>query len=392
MINDAARSAGLRSFFMAGFECASQRRADGRRLDLLESTGHARHAASDYAMALRHGLKSARDGMRWHLIETAPGRYDWSSVAPMAEAAARAGMQVIWDLCHYGYPDHVDIWSAAFPERFASFAKAAAGYLTSFSDDPPYFCPVNEMSFWAWAGGDQARFNPRATRRGPELKLQLARAAIAATSAIREVAPDARFIVAEPSIHVAPSGAGPKSRVEAEAYRLAQFEVHDMLIGRRNPELGGSVETLDIVGLNFYPDNQWRLGRATIPFGHHDYRPFREMLLETYERYRRPVIVSETGAEGSARASWLHYVAGEIAAAIDAGAPVEGLCLYPVLDYPGWANDRLCEVGLFGQPEADGGRKVYQPLAEELARQTARFTARSGDETGRVVPLRRDAS
>ena len=30
------------------------------------------------------------------------------------------------------------------------------------------------------------------------------------------------------------------------------------------------------------------------------------------------------------------------------GVQVEGICLYPVLDYPGWENGRTCEVGLLG--------------------------------------------
>jgi hypothetical protein len=387
------RTAGFHSFLLAGFECATQRRADGKRLDLLASTAHDRHAAADYRLIRRHGMRAARDGMRWHLIEKAPGFYDWSSVAPMAAAAAAAGVQIVWDLCHYGYPDGLDIWSPAFPERFARFSRAAARFLAHQSDEVPYFCPVNEMSFWAWAGGDMARFNPCALGRGGELKRQLARAAIQSIEAIREVEPRARFMVAEPSIHVCPNGDGPRAAADAENYRLAQFEAHDMLTGARAPELGGSPDKLDIVGVNFYPDNQWVLGGRTIALGEHNYRPFREMLLETARRYGRPVIVSEFGAENTARPAWLYYVAQEVAAAREAGANIEAMCLYPVLDYPGWENDRRCEVGLFGVAEPDGERAVYAPLAEELERQRLRFegVAQVAAEP-QVVPMRREAS
>ena len=75
------------AFFLAGFECSTQRRADGRRLDLLEGTGHFRHAASDYETMSRHGMRTVRDGVRWHLIEAHPGRYELSSFLPMLEAA-----------------------------------------------------------------------------------------------------------------------------------------------------------------------------------------------------------------------------------------------------------------------------------------------------------------
>ncbi|MCL6568228.1 MAG: beta-glucosidase, partial [Meiothermus silvanus] len=86
-----------------------------------------------------------------------------------------------------------------------------------------------------------------------------------------------------------------------------------------------------------------------------------------YGRYRRPLFVAETGAENEARAPWLAYVAGEVQAAIKAGIPVEGICLYPVADYPAWDDGRRCRVGLLGYPDPQGQRPVYPPLAQELA-------------------------
>lgn len=386
-------SAGFRSFFVAGFECSAHRRADGVRLDLVAATRHDRFAAADYARIAGHGMRTARDGMRWHLIERAPGFYDFASVLPMLRAAREAGVQVIWDLCHYGYPDRLDIWSAQFPERFARFARAAAQVVRDESDEVPVYCPVNEMSYWAWAGGDMRLFNPMARGRGAELKRQLARATIAAIDAVRSVDPRARFICAEPGIHVLPAGGGDARAADADGYRLSQFEAHDMLTGAREPELGGSPDKLDIVGVNFYPQNQWVLGGGTVPMGHHDYRPFSDMLREVAARYGRPVFVSEAGAEGTARAAWLHYVADEVAAARAAGAAVEGVCLYPILDYPGWDNERMCETGLFGPANDAGDRTTYQPLADEIARQRPRFEAPDAErEAGVVVPLRREGA
>lgn len=384
-------SAGLQSFFVAGFECSSHRRADGLRLDLIDATGHDRLVAADFARLAGLGVRTMRDGMRWHLVEKAPGFYDWSSVLPMLRAARDARVQVIWDLCHYGYPDKLDIWSSAFPERFARFAKEAARVVSSESDDVPYYCPVNEMSYWAWAGGDMRLFNPMARRRGAELKRQLARASIAAIEAVRTVDPRARFVTAEPTIHVAPGSA--EDRAAAEGYRLSQYEATDMIAGRLHPELGGSPDKLDIVGVNFYPQNQWVLGGGTIPMGHHNYRPFREMLAETADRYGRPLIVSETGAEGGGRAAWLHYVCDEVATARAGGVNVEALTLYPILDYPGWDNGRICEVGLFSMPNARGERELFQPLADELARRLPMFEgAERRDLPDGVVSIRRGAA
>ncbi len=235
------------------------------------------------------------------------------------------------------------------------------------SDTVPFYCPVNEISFWAWAGGDHARMHPNALGRGPELKRQLACAAIRAVEAVRDVAPDARFIQAEPLIHVAGHPDMPETAAGAEKHRVAQFEAFDMIAGRSAPELGGSEAHLDIVGVNFYPENQLVRGGATIPLGHWMYRPLRHLLIEVGARYGRPVLLSETGAEGSNGAGWLRYVGGEVRAARRAGVPVEGICLYPVMDYPGWQNDRPCRCGLIRSGGDWRERSVDEELLDQLA-------------------------
>jgi beta-glucosidase/6-phospho-beta-glucosidase/beta-galactosidase len=358
---------GLSSFFLGGFECSSHRRFDGRRLDLTEATGHGAFAARDYRLLRDHGLCVARDGVRWHLIEQEDEGYDWSSFTPMLDAARDAGVDVIWDLCHYGWPDHLDIWTADFPQRFARFAAATASVIRSRMQAAPKVCVVNEMSFWAWAGGDVASINPSARGRGAALKRQLIRMAVEATRAIKDVEPDATFFCSEPVINV--PAASDDRRALARVFHEAQYEALDMLLGRKAPELGGFEEAIDYVGVNFYPDNQWHLHGPTIPFGHNGYRAFSDMLREVWRRYRKPIVVTETGAEGSARAAWLHYVCDEVRHALEDGVQVAGVCLYPVVDYPGWDNDRHCPVGLFSHPDRQGRREVYQPLAIELRRQ-----------------------
>src|SRR5205809_605561 len=119
------------SFFQAGFECSSHRRRDGVRLDLIRATGHDKHAVQDYRLCKQLGFETIRDGLRWHLIERSPGRYDWSSWLTMLEAAEEAGLQIIWDLFHYGSPDHVDQAGPDFAQRFTDFALAAVELLRS---------------------------------------------------------------------------------------------------------------------------------------------------------------------------------------------------------------------------------------------------------------------
>ncbi|KPW26022.1 beta-glucosidase [Pseudomonas cannabina] len=363
------------SFVMGGFECASHRRRDGVRLDLLHSTAHDRWAGEDYAAMAACGIRTVRDGLRWHLIETSPYHYDWSSFLPMLRAARRQGTQVIWDLCHYGLPDDIDIWRPQFVERFAHFAAAVAQLIKDEGETAPFYSPINEISFWSWAGGEVAYFNPCATNRAMELKQQLVRASIAAIEAIREVEPNARFIQAEPLIHVVAASRRSSDIEAAERYRRAQFEAWDLLSGRLWPGLGGQPDYLDLLGVNFYPHNQWVLNGGRLTPDEPEYRPFRGMLRELSTRYGKPLLISETGAEGDQRLPWLRYVSEEVSKAMINGVPIEGMCWYPILDYPGWDDNRHCPAGLLGYVDSQGQRAVLQSLQEGLNNSAELFGA-----------------
>ena len=364
------------SFFLGGFECASHRRQDGRRLDLIDACEHDRCAEADYGALGRQGIRTVRDGLRWHRIEERPNHHDFSSFLPMLRAAHAGGpgrrTQVVWDLCHYGYPDHLDIWRPGFVDALARFARATARVVRSESDEVPFYCVVNEASYWSWAGGEHAMISPHATGRGLELKHQLTRAAIAGIEAIREVDPRARFVHIDPLIRAHPAS---NDDVESAAsYDRSQFDGWLLLAGDLWPGLGGKPSYLDIVGVNFYPHNQWEHGGEshgrTIALGDPRFQPLRELLGRVAATFgHRPILVAETGAEGDQRAPWLRYVGEEVRAALRAGVPVEGVCLYPVLDYPGWTDERHCPTGLLGYPDAEGRRPVCNELAAELARQ-----------------------
>ncbi len=354
---------------MGGFECSTHRTEDGRRLDLVASTGHDRFAEQDYERLRSVGIRVAREGLRWHLIEREPGKLDFASVRPMVRAALANEVQVVWDLCHYGWPDWLDIWSAEFVRSFARLARGFVRWVLEESDEPVFVTPVNEISFFSWAAGHEGIFFPHAEGRGAELKSQLVRAAIAAIDAVREEDPRARILHTDPVINVTAHPGRPQDAAAAEAYRRAQFEAMDMLAGRARPELGGGPAYVDLIGLNYYHDNQWRYrtGRK-IPRGHADYQPLSVLLGEWARRYERPMILAETGIEGGARAEWLRWVASEIARALSEGTDVRGICLYPIVNHPGWTNDRHCYNGLWDYADDQGNRVLYEPLAKELRR------------------------
>lgn len=62
----------------------------------------------------------------------------------------------------------------------------------------------------------------------------------------------------------------------------------------------------------------------------------------------------------------------------DQGADVEGVSIFPVVDYPSWADDRRSPGGLFGLPDANGNRTICEPYALELRSQHIRMKSLGG--------------
>ena len=207
---------------------------------------------------------------------------------PALEAAEQASVQVIWDLFHYGSPDHVDQAAPDFPDRFAEFA--ARGAQSAAVGQQPAAAGLPAQRDQLSCHGRSRSNISRAS--GPKkvgwFKRQLVRTATTAARAIRQHWPEATLVWAEPLVHVAPHSHRRAEVRAAEQYRQGQFEAYDWIIGRAEPELGGDPSFVDVVGLNFYPHNQWYYRGPTIPMGHHEYRPLADMLLEVADRYGKP--------------------------------------------------------------------------------------------------------
>ena len=363
----------FRSFWQAGFESASHINRAGVRLDMIRQTAHDRHIAQDYARLPMMGINVVREGIRWHLVDRS-GQFDFSSLRPMVAVAADHQIQVLWTLCHYGTPDGVDFFSPSFVDRFARYAGAVARFIRDTGNDIPCYTPINEISFLAWGAGDVGYIYPFGIKRATELKRNLVRATIAAMEAIWREDPRARFLQCDPCIYVVPPPGRPDLARAAADMTEAQYEAWDMLAGGYHPDLGGHPRYLDIVGANYYHSNQWELPRVKMAWdeGEPDSRrlPFHQLLDRLYRRYRRPLIVSETSHVGEGRARWLREIGYEVREARKSGIPVEGICIYPIIDRPDWDNfDHWHHSGLWDLEHRSGRmeRQVCSEYAVELA-------------------------
>jgi UDP-galactopyranose mutase len=376
------------SFWMASFEGSDHINRYGEALALNQLTGHQGQAGADYERAAQFQMRTVRESVGWRLSER-DGQFDFSHLEPRARAAAAGGAQVIWTLLHYGWPGDIDILSDAFVQRFARYAAATAAHLARYSAAAPVYAPIHEISYLAWAlcESDLTQPGQRDLRgRSTIVKRQLVRAALAACDAIWSVDPRARILHTDPLVHIAAPAGRPELEAAAASQRESRFEAWDMLSGRAAPELGGAPRYLDLIGLNYFPGNQWELGSGRA-LDWHLRDPRRadlcDLLAEVHRRYGRPLLIAETGHTGVGRGAWIREVADQVRIALALGVPVRGICLYAVVDRPDWNNPSHWhssglwdfEAGADGKPErrlnhayAADLRVAQESLSEQLRR------------------------
>ena len=151
-----------------------------------------------------------------------------------------------------------------------------------------------------------------------------------------------------------------------------------MLCGWEAPHLGGDIRYLDIMGVNYYPRNQWFLNSTMLsrddPFTGHCETSWRRCTSGIRGR------CSSLSRQNEERAAWLRYVCDEVSAARHNGVPVDGITLYPIVNYPAWDNGYDLHNGLWDYPDENGERPLYLPLAEELRRQQQNFGEANGED------------
>jgi len=333
----------FKSFLMGGFECADQQNAFGRRVDLYKISGHDRFLEEDYDQLNQIGIETIREGIRWSVVETKPYEYDWSEVERIIKVSQEKNIQVVWDICHFGFPDDLTPLHPMFPRRFSQICREfVIKYRSMVPEGLLVVTPINEVSFISWLGGDVRGTSPYCVGQGWEVKYALMKAYIEGIEMMKEIDPSVRILITEPLISIVSNNPGNNEAVLfAEEKHFEQFQVHDILSGAMCPELRGKPEYLDIIGVNYYYDNQWiNETHEFLPWAEEPPHPlFRSLhsLVETvFARYGRPIIIAETSHPGEDRAKWIRSISKECISILTSGLPLLGCCFYPLIDRPDW--------------------------------------------------------
>jgi hypothetical protein len=229
------------------------------------------------------------------------------------DAARHAGVQAIWDLLHYHRNQD--------PVRCAKIAAQAS--LAVNGNERLWLCPVNEPSLYPMLAG-----MPR--HEAVDMAVTMAKVA-------RDHHPNVGILTNDPI-----TGIGER-----------QFEATDAIV---------SAIDVDVVGVNYYPHT----ARTTLV----------KVLLATWRRYRKPIMVSETSWHdghpvhhrrhpGLHKGGWLRHVIEQVEVARFHGAHVVGVCWYPIVDCPPWHAPHSSSRWSHGLIRKD--LSVDNALAAELA-------------------------
>jgi len=350
------------TFFMGGFECADHINRSGTRINLLHETAHSEKVYTDYALLVQAGIKTVREGICWSDVETIPYAYDFTEVRRRIDAANYFGIQQIWDLCHFGYPDDLIPTHPLFADRFSTLCLAFATFFKAYTDNTLYVIPINEISFLSWHSGDMRGTVPFAVNSGFDIKYHLCKAAIKGIETLKKVIPDCRILTIEPLIRIHDNVFCPDAE-RVHQMNEDQYQAMDIIGGYMCPELGGDPSYLDILGFNYYYNNQWvHYGPTLVWDDENEPGTKLSTLLDmAYRRYQRPIVLSETGHFGEDRAKWMRYITDECKQALFNGVELEGICIYPVIDRPDWDDLSYysnCGIWDFGHGKE---RVVHEP-------------------------------
>jgi beta-glucosidase/6-phospho-beta-glucosidase/beta-galactosidase len=366
---------------MGGYECADHINRRGERVNLLAETQHDQRVHSDYELLKETGIRTVREGICWSRIEKEPYVYDFREVGERIRAAEEHGIQQVWDLCHFGYPDDLMPTHPKFADRFAALCEMFAVYYGSLTEQPLIVTPINEISFLSWHSGEVRGTVPFAVNSGFDIKYHLCKAAIEGIRALRSVDPSCRILLTEPLTEVH-AGCATHSAEEISTINEHQFQAMDIIGGYLCPELGGSPEYLDLLGFNYYHNNQWEHCGEPLkwwPEACQKRIPLHQLLLKAWNRYQRPMVLAETGYFGEGRVKWLEEITAECITAMQQGVNLQGICIYPLLDRPDWDDlSTWCQCGLWdldANKDRIPCKEYLDALQESMQRMSAAQTA-----------------
>jgi len=385
--------------FATGIECSNptikgRGRSGRQRRDLLEECGHYKHWKKDFALVRELGLKVLRYHLPYHRTHLAPGKYDWEFADLVMAEMQKLDIEPILDLLHFGVPDWLgDFQNPELPVHFADYAEAVAKRYPWVR----YYTPVNEIFVTAKFSAKEGVWNEclKNDKAFVTAIKHCVAASILGNHALARLRPDCVIVQSESAEYIHDMQAAPSQQIKLE--NKLRFVPLDLLYAHPFDsdvccylmDNGLSREELDwfmkgeppgyqIMGNDYYGKNEHIL----LPDGKkcegEDVLGWYQITKEYYERYKKPVMHTETNVlDADKAANWLWKQWVNILRMRRDGVPVLGFTWYSLTDQIDWdialAKKRgtVNACGLFDlQRRPRPVAQAYRQLLEEFGQIT----------------------
>ncbi len=383
----------LKFMFAVGIECSCPKISGGYRVDEMRDTGHYENWQKDLSLVTDLGLRYLRYGPPIYRIFKAPGEYDWSFLDPVMARMQELKLRPIIDLVHFGLPDWLgDFQNPDWPKHVADYAHA-------FAERYPwvqYYTPVNEIYITAQFSAAFGWWNEMLTTdRGFVCNIKhCVQAAILSMQRILEVRPDAIFIYSESTEYVHPGS--PKvveNAIFLNERRFLSLDLlfsHDVTATMYRYLMSSGMSDLEyqwfrdqatrdlrshcIMGTDYYITNEHILHEDGRSSGVGDVYGYYVITRQYFDRYRLPVMHTETNRANGQAVEWLWKEWMNLLRLREDGVPIIGFTWFGLIDMVDWdsaltkPNKKVNKVGLYSLDRRP--RKVareYKRLVESYA-------------------------
>ncbi|HYP15082.1 MAG TPA: family 1 glycosylhydrolase, partial [Bryobacteraceae bacterium] len=301
----------------------------------------------------------------------------------------------IVDLFHFGVQDWIgNFQNTDFPELFAAYASA-------FAQRFPWvqlYTPVNEMFICATFSAAYGWWNEQLSSDKAFVTAlkHIVKANVLAMAAILEIRADAIFIQSESSEYF--HADEPDAIRNAEILNARRFLSLDLNYGRRVDSemyeflmdsgmtreeyhffLKNHLRQHCIMGNDYYVTNEHRVAPDGKTWASGEIFGYAEITRQYYERYRLPVMHTETnlaqGPTGEEATAWLRKEWANVLRVRNSGVPIVGFTWYSLTDQVDWdtalreENGHINPLGLYDlDRNVRPVGKAYQQLIQRWRR------------------------
>jgi beta-glucosidase len=378
--------------FATGIENSIPTIDGGRqRVDEMEKCGHYEKWKEDFELVREMGIHFLRYGPPLHRTFKGAGRYNWDFADLTFGYLKTSGIVPIVDLCHFGVPDWIgNFQNPDFPALFAEYGG-------EFAKRFPWvqlYTPVNEMFVCATFSAAFGWWNEQlASEQGFVTALKhIVKANVLAMHTILDQRPDAIFVQSESSEYFHadnPRSIGPAERMNARRFlsldlnygRRVNSDIYEFLMdnGMTRDEyhffMNNNLKHHCILGNDYYVTNEHRVFDDGSTCASGEIFGYNEITRQYYDRYRLPVMHTETnlneGASGTDAVQWLWKQFANVLRVRNSGVPTVGFTWYSLTDQVDWDSalrENKGNVNALGLYDLDRRiRKVGQAYKQLIA-------------------------